>query len=102
MGDLPLFVHPDARVEALEAHEWYSQRSQRAADAFQDEFQDARRAIQHSPELWAYYLFGTRRYVMKRFPFAIVYRVAEERIEIVAVAHGRRKPGLYRYGSCTA
>ncbi len=95
MASLPLFVHPDARIDALEAYDWYSQHSQKTADAFQEEFRDAGRAIEHSPELWARYLFGTRRYLMKRFPFVIVYRVAPERIEIVAVAHGRRKPGYW-------
>jgi plasmid stabilization system protein ParE len=95
MASLPLVVHPDARVEALAAYDWYSQRSQQAADAFQEELRIAGRAIEHSPELWAHYLFGTRRYLMKRFPFVIVYRVAAERIEIVAVAHGRRKPGYW-------
>ncbi len=55
-------------MDALEAYHWYSQRSQQAADAFQEELQDAGRSIEHSPELWARYLFGTRRYLMKRFP----------------------------------
>ncbi len=96
MASLPLFVHPDAGVEAIEAYDWYSQRSQQAADAFHTELQDAGRAIEHSPELFAHYLFGTRRYLMKRFPFVIVYRVTEERIEVVAIAHGRRKPGYWR------
>ena len=96
MANLPLFVHPDARTDALEVYDWYSRRSQQAAEAFQAEFRDAGRAIEHSPELWPHYLFGTRRYLMKRFPFVIVYRVAAERIEIVALAHGRRKPGYWK------
>ncbi len=96
MANLPLFVHPDARIDALETYDWYAQRSQQVADAFQEEFRDAGRAIEHSPELWADYLFGTRRFMMKRFPFVIVYRVTPKRIEIVAVAHARRKPGYWR------
>lgn len=67
-----------------------------AADAFQDELEDARRAIQESPERWAKYLLGTRRYLMKHFPFVIGYREIPERSEIVAVAHGGRKPGYWR------
>ena len=60
MASLPLFVHPDARIDTLEAYDWYSQRSQQVADAFQEELRDAERVIGHSPELWAHYLFGTR------------------------------------------
>jgi plasmid stabilization system protein ParE len=96
MASLPLEFHPDARIDALQAYDWYAERSQDAADSFQEELQDAGRAIRQSPERWANYLSGTRRYLMKRFPFVIVYRVATDRIEIVAVAHGRRKPGYWK------
>jgi toxin ParE1/3/4 len=96
MARRPLEFHPDARLDAFEAFDWYAERSQRAAGAFRQELQDAGRAIQHSPERWANYLFGTRRYLMKRFPFVIVYRVAGDRIEVMAVAHGRRKPGYWK------
>ncbi len=74
----------------------HAERSQQAADAFQEELQDAGRAIQQIPTRWANYLFGTRRYLMKRYPFVVVYRLAADRIEIMAVAHGRRKPGYWK------
>lgn len=96
MPELPLEFHPEAREEAIEAYDWYAQRSQSAADAFWDELQDAGKAIQKSPEFWSHYLHDTRRYLMKRYPFVVVYRVGEERIEIVAVAHGRRRPGYWK------
>ena len=41
MHSLPLFFHPDARVDALEAYDWYAKRSQQAADAFREELHDA-------------------------------------------------------------
>lgn len=97
MASPRLFFHPAARVEALEAFDWYSQRSQQVADAFEEELRDAGRAIEHAPELWALYLGGTRRYLMKRFPFVVIYRIASGRIEIVAIAHGRRKPGYWKW-----
>lgn len=96
MASRPLEFHPDARLEALEAYDWYAERNSDAAKAFQEELENAGRAIQSHPELWASYLFGTRRYLLKRFPFVIVYRVTASRIEIVPVAHGRRKPGYWR------
>jgi len=96
MARLPLEFHPDARIDALDAYDWYAERSQQAADAFQEELQHAGRAIQNAPERWANYMFGTRRYLMKRYPFVIVYRIAADRIEIMAVAHGRRKPGFWK------
>ncbi len=91
-----LEFHPDARVDVLQAYDWYADRSQTAADAFQEELQRAGIAIQRNPLLWDNYLFGTRRYLMKRFPYVVVDRLAEDRIEIIAVAHGRRRPGFWK------
>jgi toxin ParE1/3/4 len=96
MAELPLAFHPDARIEALDAYDWYAERSLNAANAFQEELQKAGIAVQRSPALWARYLFGTRRYLLKRFPFVLVYRVAANRIEVLAVAHGRRQPGYWK------
>lgn len=96
MTDLPLQFHPDARNDAIEAHAWYAERSQAAADAFLNELEAAGTAIQNAPDRWAEYLYGTRRYLFRRFPFAVVYRVTTDRIEILAVAHGRRKPGFWQ------
>ena len=96
MSRLSLEFHPDARADVLEAYDWYANRSQTAADAFQGELQRAGIAIQRNPLLWDSYLFGTRRYLMKRFPYVVVYRITEERIEIIAVVHGRQRPGFWK------
>ncbi|MFO0903215.1 MAG: type II toxin-antitoxin system RelE/ParE family toxin [Pirellulales bacterium] len=96
MADLPLVFHPDARIDALAAYDWYFQRSPHAAEAFQNELREAGLAIQRAPERWAEYTSGTRRYLMKRFPFVVVYRIVGEQIQVVAVAHGRQKPGYWK------
>jgi plasmid stabilization system protein ParE len=80
----------------MEAYRWYADRSLDAAEAFREELARAGRAIQRSPQIWAPYLSGTRRYLMKRFPFIVVFRAAADRIEIIAVAHGRRRPGYWK------
>ena len=33
---------------------------------------------------------------VKRFPFRIVFRVVENRILVVAVAHAKRRPGYWK------
>jgi len=32
---------------------------------------------------------------MKRFPYFVVFRVALDRIEIIAIAHERQRPGYW-------
>jgi plasmid stabilization system protein ParE len=95
MAKLPIDIHPAARLEQDEAFEWYRERSFDAADQFLQEIETARSAIQNSPEAWAQYLYGTRRYLLKRYPYVVVYRVTEDRIDVIAIAHGHRKPGYW-------
>jgi toxin ParE1/3/4 len=42
------------------------------------------------------YAFGTRRMVLQRFPYLLVFRAAAAGMEVIAVAHGRRCPGYWR------
>jgi toxin ParE1/3/4 len=95
MAKLPIDYHPEARLEADEAFDWYLERGRTVAERFQRELETAQAAIQKSPAAWAKYIHGTRRYLLRRYPYVVVYRVTEERIAIVAVAHGRRKPGYW-------
>ena len=55
-------------------------------------------SICRSPDRWSAYLHGTRRYLMKRFPYFVVYRALElsNKLQVIAVAHERRKPGYWR------
>jgi toxin ParE1/3/4 len=94
MAKYSVEFHPEARLEADAAFDYYCERSPRAAEAFYLELARADRAIRKSPESWAEYLYGTRRYLLEQFPF-VVYRVSDQRIEILAVAHGHRKPGYW-------
>ena len=86
----------DALAEAEAAAHWYAERSPSAALAFSEELGEAESAIARQPEAWPPYEAGTRRYLLRRFPFSVVYRVEPTRIVIVAVAHFRRRPSYWR------
>ena len=45
---------------------------------------------------WPKYLHGTRRFVLRRFPFSIIYLDDPDVVSIVAVAHSKRKPGYWK------
>jgi len=89
-------IHPEAIAEAQAANLWYRERSASAAEAYLVELDLAVEAIAENPEMWPRYVHGTRRYIFHRFPFYLVYRETAGRLEIIAVAHGRRKPGYWR------
>ena len=89
-------IHPAALEEAETATAWYRQRSSRAAEMFLDELDCAIERIGQHTEQYSSYEFGTRRIVLRRFPYLVVFRQTSSGIEIIAVAHGRRRPGYWR------
>jgi plasmid stabilization system protein ParE len=88
--------HPSADAEVTEAQAWYAARSEVAASAFTLEFDGVVERIAVSPERWPADVDGTRRAVFPRFPFNLIYRLRGKILEVVAVAHQRRRPGYWR------
>ncbi|MGH9655302.1 MAG: type II toxin-antitoxin system RelE/ParE family toxin [Bryobacteraceae bacterium] len=72
------------------------QRSLRAAEMFLDELDCAIAAIESDPARYPEYLFGARRTILRRFPYLIVFRTIGSDVEVIAVAHGHRRPGYWR------
>lgn len=48
------------------------------------------------PELGARLDEDLRHFVLRRFPFSVVYAVTDELIFVVAIAHGSREPEYWR------
>ena len=96
MPRLDLKFHPAAADELVAAHVWYAERSVKAADGFLFEVDNALAQIQASPECGGAYLHNTRCYLLRRFPYLIVYRTVAMELQVVAVAHGRRRPGYWK------
>lgn len=67
-----LEIHPQAILEAQDAYLWYSERSQSAGGDFMAELDHAIERITEHPGTWPPYLHGTRRYLLRRFPFLVV------------------------------
>lgn len=89
------WIHPEAIAEGRAAREWYQARHAEAAEAFMAELDLAIERIEEAPRQWPPYLANTRRYLLRRFPFFVVFREADDRVQILAVAHARRRPGSW-------
>ncbi len=85
-----------ASAEVGEAFDWYQARSSRAAARFLAEIERAVILIRESPEVWPPFEAGTRRYLLRSFPYSIIYRPVNDALQIVAVAHQKRRPGYWR------
>ena len=93
---LPVEFHPLAESEADAAFRWYRAGSPAAADAFKAELSRTVEAIRLHPPRFPPYLAGTRRGLLDRFPHLVVYVERTDRIQVIAVAHGKRRPGYWR------
>jgi plasmid stabilization system protein ParE len=93
-ADLAEF-HEEAAAEYDAAFDWYRERSPDAALKFDDEVDRALAQIVQSPERWAAGSHSTRRFLLRQFPFILIYRVRISEIQVVAFAHTSRKPGYW-------
>jgi toxin ParE1/3/4 len=93
---VPVHLHPAAVDEAAAASQWYHGQSERAGAAFDIELERAIALIGEAPQRWPPYLHGTQRFVLRRFPFFVVYRRTAGGVEVIAVAHAKRQPGYWR------
>ena len=96
MPDKAVYFHPEALREAEAAVAWYRERSPLAAASFLVEIERAVQAVSESPGRWPVFETATRRYPLHRFPYWVIYREREKAIEVLAVAHARRRPGYWR------
>ena len=96
MSAAKLDFTPEALGEIDDAFEWDLARSPQAAEAFLREVESAFALIVSSPDIWPSFEAATRRYILRRFPYNIIYREIAGGIEIVAVAHQKRRPRYWR------
>jgi plasmid stabilization system protein ParE len=89
-------IHPAALEEAEAAIDWYAQRSRRAAEAFLTELRRAIERLSTDPEQFPEFEFGTRRMALRKFPYLLVFRETGDGVEVIAVAHARRRPGYWK------
>jgi toxin ParE1/3/4 len=96
MPQFAVEFHPLAADEAQAAERWYRERNEIASGRFQRELDSAIELISERPEAGSPYLNNTRRILLRRFPFFVVYRIRSDAVQVVAVAHARRRPGYWR------
>ena len=96
MSSASVHLHPEALADAEAAIEWYRRRSVRAAEMFVHELDRAIERVGDHPGQFPEYAFGARRMVLQRFPYLIIFRETARGVEVIAVAHGRRRPGFWR------
>jgi plasmid stabilization system protein ParE len=86
---------PIAESEYIQALAWYQGRSPKAAAGFQAAVEAALQLIADAPESWPLCDKRHRFYVLKRYPFSLIFRMDNGDVLIVAVAHSSRHPAFW-------
>lgn len=87
---------PEAWHELEAADDWYLQRSPEVSIRFLAAVNDALETIVQWPQRWPKYVHATRRFILWRFPFSIVYLDEPTVVSVVAIAHSKRRPGYWK------
>ena len=97
----PLRFDDEAAEELQLAAAWYERRKRGLGSELVAAVRSAHSSIATNPSAWSLVPgvppdLGVRRFLLRRFPFAIVYLELEAEIRVLAVAHGSREPGYWR------
>jgi toxin ParE1/3/4 len=98
----PVRPDPEAEAEIRAEIRWYEAERVGLGQQLWDEIQQAVGLIAEHPAIGSIVpevrgvVPPPRRIRVRRFPFYLVYREFAAEIEVVALAHMRRKPGYWR------
>lgn len=89
-------IVPDALAELHDAAAFYTASANLDLGlAFLAEFEHGVNAILANPNVGSIFRGARRRYLLRRFPYTIIYQVALDGLRVLAVAHQRRRPGYW-------
>jgi len=91
-----LVILPSALAELQDAADFYTDRANRDLGlAFVAEFERAANMVLENPTRGALFRGTRRRFLLRRFPYSIIYQVATDELRVIAVAHHRRRPAYW-------
>lgn len=93
----PIVFHHEAKTDLREAVDYYDGKRTGLGNEFVVEVGHSTARIAESPQLGSIYRNSAVRHVQTdRFPYVIYYLERDSFILVVAVAHGRRRPGYWK------
>jgi len=93
---LSVRLRPAALAELTDAWRWYEEKREGLGDEFRACLDAAMAEIARSPLAWPQVRGEARRRVVRRFPYAVIYLIEAEHIEVLAVFHTARDPKVWQ------
>ncbi len=88
------FIHP-SELELKEVYDYYEDQMTGLGNNFLNEFNNTVKIILKHPTSWIKVGKRTRRAIIKRFPYFILYIYESDTIYITCIAHQHRSPEYY-------
>lgn len=76
--------------EVSEAREWYERHRAGLGDQYLEQLERVLSSISENPEQFGLVERDVRVAILKRFPYAVYYRLLEDRIRVLAIYHVSR------------
>jgi plasmid stabilization system protein ParE len=97
---MALRILREAEDDVAGAAQWYEQQRSGLGDDFLAAVADGFRAIERTPQGFSRATPAlpdreVRRHVLARFPYSVFYEVCPDEVVVLAVAHAKRRPGLW-------
>lgn len=91
-----VIVRPEAEDDLKEAFSWYEDKRIGLGYDFLLQVDAVINFINGNPEIHPIEYKGTRKHLIKKFPYKIIYLVEKEKIIILAVIQGKRRLDLIK------
>jgi plasmid stabilization system protein ParE len=91
-----IVFHPGASEYYASAFAWYYARGSALASDFEREIERGIRLISQKPLRCPKFDGQRRRFIVRKFPYAIIYEMHVKDAVILAIAHGKRRPNYWR------
>jgi plasmid stabilization system protein ParE len=91
-----LVVRPEAKEDIAKAYGWYWERGENLGRDFLEELGSLFRTIEAYPHAFPKVHGEKRRALLKRFPWAVFYRLPADEILILAVFHQACDPRRWK------
>lgn len=89
-------IRPEAEADLAEGFSWYESHRDGLGLEFLEEVRKSIKAITENPNRFSIKYRNTRRALIRRFPYQILYFIEADVVEVFAVIHVRRNPELWQ------
>jgi len=92
---LPIIFRRQVGRDLAAGFQYYEAQAQGLGERFIGAARSAFEAIERYPQMFASVHGDVRRAIVSRFPYAVFYRIEQDRIVVLAVLHTARDPKLW-------